>query len=60
MKRCAALTAVLSAILALSFALPAGAAEIVTRNATRIHLSTDNRGRAMVSYFQGGRMWHVF
>ena len=47
-------------ILALSLASPAGAAEIVTRNATQIHLATDNQGRAMVSYYQRGRMWHVF
>ena len=39
---------------------PAGAAEIVTRNATQIHLATDNQGRAMVTYCQRGRMWHVF
>src|ERR1051326_6804903 len=51
---------VCSAFLALATALPAGASEIVTRNATRITLETDNHGRAMVSYFQGGRMWHVF
>ena len=49
-----------STTLALFLALPAGAAEIVTRNATRIHLETDNKGRAMVSYYQRGRMWHVF
>src|ERR1051326_337249 len=51
---------VCSAFLALATALPAGASEIVTRNATRITLETDNHGRAMVSYFQRGRMWHVF
>src|ERR1051325_6954966 len=61
MKRGAALIILcFSASLALASASPAGAAEIVTRNATRIHLSTDNHGRAMVSYFQRGRMWHVF
>src|SRR5438477_2019080 len=60
MKRCAAFSAVFSAIVALTFALPAGAAEIVTRNAARIHLATDTHGRAMVTYTQGGRTWHVF
>jgi hypothetical protein len=39
---------------------PAGAAEIVTRNPRDIRLATDNQGRAMVTYFQRGRMWHVF
>jgi hypothetical protein len=48
------------AITALALALPAGAAEIVTRNAKQIQLATDNQGRAMVSYYQRGRMWHVF
>ena len=48
------------ALLALVFALPAGAAEIVTRNAKDVRLATDNHGRAMVSFYQGGRMWHVF
>jgi hypothetical protein len=59
-KSAAALSVFISAILALLFALPAGAAEIVTRNAKQIHLSTDNQGRAMVTYYQRGRMWHVF
>ena len=45
---------------ALVVAFPASAAEIVTRNAQHVTLATDNQGRAMVSYFQGGRMWHVF
>src|SRR6058998_3285305 len=49
-----------AAIVLLVFALPAGAAEIVTRNATQIKLSTDNQGRAMVTYYQRGRVWHVF
>src|SRR6266496_893440 len=60
MRGAAAASAIFSAILALLFALPAGAAEIVTRNATHIHLATDNRGRAMVTYYHGGRMWHAF
>jgi hypothetical protein len=46
--------------LALAACLPAGASEIVTRNAKHITLETDNHGRAMVSYYQRGRMWHVF
>src|ERR1043166_9053295 len=46
--------------LALVLALPAGASEIVTRNAKKISLETDNQGRAMVGYYQGGRWWHVF
>jgi hypothetical protein len=58
MRAAGALLASLCATFAL--ALPAGAAEIVTRNATNIGLSTDNQGRAMVTYFQRGRMWHVF
>ena len=49
-----------SAVFALASAVPAGASEIITRNATNITLETDNHGRAMVSYFQGGRTWHVF
>jgi hypothetical protein len=48
------------AFLALAAVNPAGAAEIVTRNATHLALATDNHGRAMVSYYQRGRMWHVF
>ncbi len=60
MRFAAAVSVVFSAILALAFALPAGAAEIVTRNANQIHLATDNQGRAMVTYYQGGRLWHVF
>jgi hypothetical protein len=60
MKPVAAASVLCTACLALFLALPAAAAEIVTRNATQIHLSTDNQGRAMVSYYQGGRTWHVF
>jgi hypothetical protein len=60
MKFAAALSVAFCAILALAFALPAGAAEIVTRNAKQIKLATDNQGRAMVSYYQRGRLWHVF
>src|SRR5215471_4991705 len=48
------------AFLALSAAAPARATEIVTRNAKDVRLATDNHGRAMVTYEQGGRMWHVF
>lgn len=48
------------AFLALLACLPASATEIVTRNANHITLETDNHGRAMVSYYQRGRMWHVF
>jgi len=47
-------------VAALLFALPAGAAVIVTRNAKNVRLETDNQGRAMVLYTQGGRQWHVF
>jgi hypothetical protein len=60
MRRAAAASVLFCAIFALLFALPAGAAEIVTRNATNIHLATDTHGRAMVTYYHGGRMWHVF
>jgi hypothetical protein len=61
MMRVASLVALVScAVLAVATPLPAGASEIVTRNATHITLETDNHGRAMVSYFQGGRTWHVF
>jgi hypothetical protein len=60
MKFAAALSVVFCAIMALAFALPAGAAEIVARNAKQIHLSTDTQGRAMVTYNLRGRMWHVF
>jgi hypothetical protein len=60
MRSLAAASILCSAIVALLLALPAGAAEIVTRNASRIHLATDNHGRAMVTYYQRGRMWHVF
>ena len=60
MKSVAAASILLSTTLALFLAVSAGAAEIVTRNATRIDLATDNQGRAMVSYYQRGRMWHVF
>jgi hypothetical protein len=59
-KFAAALSVAFCAILALAFALPAGAAEIVARNAKQIHLSTDTQGRAMVTYYLRGRMWHVF
>ena len=60
MKRAAALSTLFGVLLALGTALPAGAAEIVTRNPKQIGLATDNQGRAMVTYFQRGRMWHVF
>jgi hypothetical protein len=60
MKRAAAASVLFCALLALGSAVPAGAAEIVTRNANQIGLATDNHGRAMVSYYQRGRMWHVF
>jgi hypothetical protein len=39
---------------------PAGAAQIVTRDAKNVRLATDNQGRGLVTYSQGGRMWHVF
>jgi hypothetical protein len=38
----------------------AGAAEILTRNATNIRLGVDNGGRALVTYRAGGRPWRVF
>src|SRR3954462_13603568 len=60
MKRAAAASILFCALSALGSALPAGAAEIVPRNANQIGLATDNHGRAMVSYYQRGRMWHVF
>jgi len=60
MKGIGAVTALLCAVAALAAASPAPAAEIVTRNASRIHLAVDNRGTAMVTYLHGGRMWHVF
>jgi hypothetical protein len=50
----------LCSITALAYVLPAGASEILTRDATQIRLATDDNGRAMVTYRQGGRMWHVF
>jgi hypothetical protein len=60
MKVAAASSLFIGVVLALLFALPAGAAEIVTRNATQIKLAADNQGRALVTYNQGGREWHVF
>ena len=60
MKRAAAVSTLFCALLALGSAVPAGAAEIVTRNPRQIGLATDNQGRAMVSYTLRGRMWHVF
>jgi len=45
---------------ALACAAPAAASEIVTRNATRVRLATDDGGRAMVTYRQRGRTWHTF
>src|SRR5262245_6514492 len=60
MKVAGALSVLCCAFLALVAALPASASEIVTRNARHLTLETDNRGRAMVSYYQRGRMWHVF
>ena len=39
---------------------PAGAAEIVTRDAQNVRLATDNQGRALVTYSHGGRIRHVF
>ncbi len=60
MRYSAPLFAAFGTVLALMLASPAGAAEIVTRNASQIKLATDNKGRAMVTYSQGGRMWHVF
>jgi hypothetical protein len=60
MKAAGVVSVVMTTFLGLLLALPASGAEIVTRNAKQIHLSTDNQGRAMVSYYQRGRMWHVF
>jgi hypothetical protein len=60
MKVAGLVSGVCGALLALVAAVPAGASEIVTRNATGIALHTDDHGRAMVSYFQRGRMWHAF
>ena len=60
MKVAGALSLFCCFFLALTLARPAGAAEIITRNAQQLTLETDNRGRAMVSYYQRGRMWHVF
>ena len=44
----------------LLLAQPAGAAHIVSRGAKHVQLATDNGGRALVTYEQGGRKWHVF
>ena len=55
-----AVVSLLCCILPALAAGPAGAAEIVTRDAQNVRLATDNQGRALVTYSQGGRMWHVF
>ena len=60
MRLAAAGSLVMCVLIALLGARTAGAAEIVTRNATQVKLAADDQGRAMVSYYQGGRVWHVF
>src|SRR5436190_20615621 len=60
MRLWAPLVAAFVTVLAFALASPAGAAEIVTRDANQIKLATDDKGRAMVTYRQGGRMQHVF
>ena len=60
MKVAGLVSGVCGALLALVAAVPAGASEIVTRNATGLALATDDHGRAMVTYNDGGRVWHVF
>jgi hypothetical protein len=39
---------------------PAGASEILARNAAHVRLATDEHGRALVTYVERGRTWHVF
>jgi len=58
--RLAVVSLLCSALPALAAAGPAGAAEIVTRDAKSVRLATDTQGRALVTYSQGGRMGHVF
>ena len=55
-----AVVSLLCCVLPALAAGPAGAAEIVTRDAKNVRLATDDQGRALVTYSQGGRMWHVF
>ena len=51
---------VLLAFLGLVAAVPADAAQIVTRNPRGVRLAVDNKHRAMVTYYHGGRWWHDF
>ena len=44
----------------LSLAGPAGAAEIVGRDATGVHLAVNRSGVAYVSFTAQGRPWHIF
>ena len=60
MGRWRAAALALSAAFACVLASSAGAAEILTRNATNIRLGVDSGGRALVTYRAGGRPWRVF
>jgi hypothetical protein len=52
-------TLILLAALALAVAPGASASWLVDRNASSIHLATDNSGRALVTYRAHGRAFHV-
>jgi hypothetical protein len=59
--RCTAPRVLCSAALAVpALASPAAAAEIVGRDASNVHLSADDKGRAYVSFVEGKRPRHVF
>jgi hypothetical protein len=60
MGRWSAAALTVSAALACILASSAGAAEILTRNATNISLAADSGGRALVTYRARGRAWHTF
>jgi hypothetical protein len=52
-------TMLATVMLALALAPGAGASWLISRNATSIHLATDDKGQALVSYRAQGRSFHV-
>jgi hypothetical protein len=53
------LTGVAALAAAVAFAAPAGASQLITRNAIGATLAVNARGVALVSFRAGGRAWHV-
>ena len=58
-KRKRLLTLLVAGSVALAIAAPAGASQLLIRNAGAVKLAVNRKGQALVTYRAEGRVWHV-